>query len=200
MNIQGWFSLEFTGLISLLTKGLSRVLSSTKIWKHQFFGVQLVYDPLLTSIHDYWKKTIALTRWTFVSKVMSLLLNMLSRFFIALLPSKHLWISWLQSPSAVIVEPKKIKSLIVSSVSPSICHEVMGQDAMISVFSTLSFKPGFLSLLSPSSRGRLHPLHFMLLEWYHPHIWGCQYFSIHSWFQLGIHPAQHFALCTLNIS
>ena len=74
-------------------------------------------------------KTIALTRWTFVGKVMSLLFNMLSRFVIAFLPrSKHLLISWLQSPSAVILEPKEIKSVTVSIVSPSICHEVMGQD------------------------------------------------------------------------
>ena len=74
-------------------------------------------------------KTIALTRWTTVSKVISLLFNMLSRFVIAFLPrSKHLLISWLQSPSAVILEPKKIKSVIVSIVSPSICHEMMGLD------------------------------------------------------------------------
>ena len=80
-------------------------------------------------------KTIALTRWTFVSKVMSLLFNMLSMFVIVFLPrSKHFLISWLQSPSAVILEPKKIKSVIVSIVSPSICHEVMGLDAMILVF------------------------------------------------------------------
>ena len=72
-------------------------------------------------------KTIALTRWTFVGKVISLLLNMLSRLVIAFLPrSKHLLISWLQSPSAVILEPKKIKSVTVSIVSPSVCHEVMG--------------------------------------------------------------------------
>ena len=72
-------------------------------------------------------KTIALIRWTFVDKVMSLLFNMLSRFVIAFLPSsKHLLISWLQSPSAVILEPKKIKSVTVSFVSPSICCEVMG--------------------------------------------------------------------------
>ena len=77
-------------------------------------------------------KTIALTRWTFVSKVMSLLYNMLSRLVIAFLSrSKHLLISWLQSPSAVILEPKKIKSVTVSIVFPSICHEVMGLDAMI---------------------------------------------------------------------
>ena len=80
-------------------------------------------------------KTIALTRQTFVGKVMSLLFNMLSRLVIAFLPrSKHLLISWLQSPSAVILEPKKIKSATVSTVSPSISHEVMGPDAMILVF------------------------------------------------------------------
>ena len=80
-------------------------------------------------------KTIALTIQTFVSKVISLLFNMISRFVIASLPrSKHLLISWLQSPSAVILEPKKIKSVIVSIVSPSIYHEVMGPDAMIFVF------------------------------------------------------------------
>ena len=81
------------------------------------------------------EKTIALTRWTFVGKVMSLLFNMLSRFVIAFLPrSRHLLILWLQSPSAVILEPKKIKSLTVSTVSASICHEVMGPDVMIFVF------------------------------------------------------------------
>ena len=80
-------------------------------------------------------KTIALTIWTFVGKVMSLLFNMLSRLLIAFLPrSKRLLISWLQSPSAVILEPKKLKSVTVSVVSPSICHEVMGLDAMILVF------------------------------------------------------------------
>ena len=80
-------------------------------------------------------KTIALTRWTFVDKVMSLFFNMLSRLVITFLPrSKRLLISWLQSPFAVILEPNKIKSDTVSTVSPSICHEVMGLDAMIFVF------------------------------------------------------------------
>ena len=80
-------------------------------------------------------KTIALTRQTFVSKVMSLLFNMLSQLVITfLLSSKCLFISWLQSPSAVTLEPPKIKSITVSIVSPSICHEVMGPDAMILVF------------------------------------------------------------------
>ena len=77
-------------------------------------------------------KTTALTRWTFVAKVMSLLFNMLSRFVIAFLPrSKCLLISWLQPPSSVILDPKKIKSVIVSIVSPSVCQEVIRLDAMI---------------------------------------------------------------------
>ena len=89
-------------------------------------------------------KTIALNRWTFVGKVMSLLFNMLSRLVITFLPrSKHLLISWLQSPSAVILEPPKLKSLTVSIVSPSVYHEVMGPDAMILVFWMMSFKPTF---------------------------------------------------------
>ena len=80
-------------------------------------------------------KTIALTRWTLVVKVMSLVFNMLFRLVIAFLPrSKHLLISWLQSPSAVILEPKKIKSVTISIVSPSISYGVMGSDAMILVF------------------------------------------------------------------
>ena len=80
-------------------------------------------------------KTVALTRWTFVGKVLSLLLNTLSRFVIAFLPrSKRLLISWLQSPSTVILEPKKIKSVTVSIVSPSIYHEMVGLDFMILVF------------------------------------------------------------------
>ena len=85
-------------------------------------------------------KTIALTRQTYVDKVMSLLFNMLSGFVIAFLPrSKCLLISWLQSPAAVILEPKEIKSVTVSIVSPSICHEVMGPDAMILVFLNVKF-------------------------------------------------------------
>ena len=85
-------------------------------------------------------KTIALTMWTFIGKVTSLLFNMLYRFVIAFLPrSKCLLISWLQSPFAVIFEPQNIKSLTVSIVSPSICHEVMGPDAMILVFLNAEF-------------------------------------------------------------
>ena len=94
-----------------------------------FFTVQLSHPYMTTG------KTIALTRRTFVGKVMSLLYNMLSRLIITFLPrSKRLLISWLQAPSAVILEPSKIKSNTVSAVSPSICHEVLGPDAMILVF------------------------------------------------------------------
>ena len=99
-------------------------------------------------------KTIALTRWTFLGKVMSLLFNNLSSLVITFLPrSKRLLISWLQSPSAVIFEPPKIKSVPVSTVSPSICHEVTGPDAIISVFWMLSFKSTFsLSSLTYNKR------------------------------------------------
>ena len=97
-------------------------------------ALNFLYSPTLISIHDHWKNH-SLTRWTFVGKVMSLLLNMLSRLVITFLSrSKRLLISWLQSPSAVILEPRKIKSDTVYTVSPSIFHAVMGLYAMIFVF------------------------------------------------------------------
>ena len=147
-------------------------------------------------------KTIALTRWTFVGKVMSLLFNMLSSLVKTFLPrSNHLLISWLQSPSAVILEPPKLKSVTVSTVSPSICHEVMGPDAMILVFWMLSFKPIFsLSYFtfikrffssSPSAIRVVSSAYLRLLIFL---------FSRQSWFQLVLHPAQHFSWCTLHIS
>ena len=104
--------------------------SKALILQHSaFFIVQLSHPYMTTG------KTIALTRRTFVDKVMSMLFNMLSRLVLTFLPrSKRLLISWLQSPSAVILEPPKIKSAIVSTVSPSICHEMMELDAMIFVF------------------------------------------------------------------
>ena len=110
----------------------SSPIEQFKSYNSLAFG--FLYHPTLTSIHDYWEKTTALTIWTFVGKLLSLLLNMLSRLVITFLPrSKHLLISWLQSPFAVILEPPKTKSVTVSIVSPSICHEVMGPDAMILV-------------------------------------------------------------------
>ena len=125
MNILGWFPLGLTGWISLKSKELSRVFSNTTVQKHQFFGAQL---SLWSNSRIHTGKTIALTRQTFVGKLMSLLFNMLPRLVMTFLPrSKHLLISWLQSPSAGILEPHKIKSVTVSTVSPSICHEVMDQ-------------------------------------------------------------------------
>ena len=143
---------EYSGLISfrkgwldlLAVQGTLKSLlqyhsSKASIFQRSaFFIVQLSHPYMTTG------KTIALTRWTFVGKVMSLLFNMLSRLVITFLPrSKRLLISWLLSPSAVILEPQKIKSDTVSTVSPSICHEVMGPDVMSLVFWMLSFKPAF---------------------------------------------------------
>ena len=137
-------------------------------------------------------KTIALTIWIFVGKVMSLIFHMLSRFVIVFLPrSKHLLISWLQSPSAVILESKKIKSVTVSTVSPSICHDMIGPDAMIFVFWMFNFKSAFDSPLSSSSRGSLVLLHFLPQRWCHLLIWGYLYFSWQSWLQLVLLPAWH---------
>ena len=112
MNVQNWFPLGWTGWISLQSKGLSRVFSNTTVPKHQFFGAQL---SSLSNSHPYMTtgKTIALTRRTFFGKVMFLLFNMLSRLVITFLPrSKCFLISWLQSPSAVILEPWKMKSAL----------------------------------------------------------------------------------------
>ena len=163
-------SSEYLGLISfrmdwldlLAVQGTLKSLlqhhssKASILWCSAFFVVQLSHPYMTTG------KTIALTRQTFVGKVMSRLFNMLSRLVITVLPrSKRLLISWLQSPSAVILEPRKIKSVTVSTVSPSICHDVMELDAMILVFSMLSFKPTFHSPLSLSSRGFLAPLHFL---------------------------------------
>ena len=119
----------------MISKGLSRVFSSTTIRKHQFFGAQLCFIVGLSHPYMNTGKAIALSRETFVGKIMSLLFNMLSRLVIPFLPrSKCLLILWLQSPSAVILEPSKIKSDTVSTVYPSISHEVRGSDAMIFVF------------------------------------------------------------------
>ena len=133
MNTQDWFMLGLTGLISLQYKGLARVFSKTIVKSINSLVLNFLYSPILTSIRDYWK-TIALIRWTFVSKVMSLLFDMLSRLVIAFLPrSRCLLISWPQSSSAVILEPDKIKSLTVSIASPPICHEVMGLVEVVQV-------------------------------------------------------------------
>ena len=165
-----------------------------------FFMVQLSHLSITNG------KTVVLIIWSFISKVMSLIFNMLSKFLIAFLPrSKHLLISWLRSPSALILEPKKIKSVTVFTFSTSTCHEVMEPRAMILVILMLSFKTAFSHssispslAISPSSRGSLVVLHFLPLGWYHLHIWGCWYVSWESWFQLVIYPAQHFVWCALH--
>ena len=126
-------------------------LKASILWCSAFFIAQLSHPYMTTG------KTIALNRWTFVGKVMSLLFNMLSKLVIAFLPRSKC----LQSPSAVILEPKKIKSDTVSTVSPSMCHEVMAMDAMILVFWMLSLTQRFYSLLSLSSGGSLVLLHFL---------------------------------------
>ena len=130
MNIQDWFPLGLTGWISLQSKRLSRVFSNTAVQKHQFFSAQL---SLQSNSHIHtWPLKKPQPWLDGPLLVMSLLFNILSRLVIAFLSwSKRLLISWLQSPSAVILEPKKIKSLTVSIASPSICHEVVGLDAMI---------------------------------------------------------------------
>ena len=122
-----WFDLfAVQGTLKLFPQHHSSKASI--LWHSAFFIVQLLHPYMTTG------KTIALTRWAFVDKVMSLLFNMLSSLDITFLRrSKRLLISWLQSPSTVILEPRKIKSATVSTVSPSICHEVMGPDAMILV-------------------------------------------------------------------
>ena len=156
--------------------------------------VQLSHSYMTTG------KTIALTRRTFVDKVMSLHFNMLSKLIITFLErSKYLLISWLQSPSAVILDPRKIKSDTVSTVYPSIGHEVMRLDAIILVFWMLSFKPTFsLSftfikrLFSSSSPSAIRVVSSAYLRYW--------YLSRQSWFQPVLHPAQCFSWYTLHIS
>ena len=165
MSIQDWFLLVNWFIWSPFSfKSLLQHPSSKAsiLWRSAFS------HPALTSIHDYWKNhsfdyiNLCWQRSTLGQLgLMSLIFNMLSRLVITLLPrSKHLLISWLQSPSAVISELPQIKSVTVSTVSPSICHEVMGPDAMILADWKLSFKL-FQSSLSPSWRGCFIPLCFL---------------------------------------
>ena len=133
------FRMDWLDLLSI--QGTLKSLLPTPQFKSiNSSALSFLYSPTLTSIPDYWKNH-SLDSPDLVDKVMTLLFNILSRLFIAFLPrrKRHL-ISWLQSPSAVVLEHKKIKS---ATVSPSICHEVMGLDAMILVFWMLSFKPTF---------------------------------------------------------
>ena len=188
--------LDLLAVQGTLRSLLQHLSSKASIFRRSaFFTVQLSHPYMTTG------KTIALTTQTFVGKVMSLLFNMLSRLVITFLPrSKRLWISWLQSPSAVILEFKKIKSDTISTVSASVSHEVMGPDAMVLVFWMLSFKPTF-SLSSFTFIKRLFSSSSLsAIRWCHLHIWGYWYFSWQSWFQLVLLPAQCFSWCTLHIS
>ena len=188
MNIQGWFPLGLTGLISLLPKGLSRVFSSITVWKHQFCSAQPLYGPNLTPIYGFWKNhSFDCMDLCWQSDVFAF--KTLSRLVIVFLPrSKCLLISWLQE----------------------ICHcfhffpfylpWTNGAGCMILVFWMLSFKPAFSLSFSPSSRGSLIPLHFLPQGLCHLCIWGCWYFFQQSWFQVVIHSAWHFTRCTLHRS
>ena len=191
--IQDWFPLGLTGWISLQSKGLKTLQhhsSKASILQCSAFFIVQLSHPYMTNgkKHSFDKMDLY---WQ--SNVFAF--NMLSRLVIAFLSrSKRLLISWLQAPSALILEPPKIRSLTVSAISPSICHEVMGLDAMIFVSWMLSFKPTFsLSsftfikrVFSSSSLSALRVIHL--------HIWGYGYFSWQSWFQLVLHPAQHFSI------
>ena len=201
MNTPGLISLKMDWLDLLAVQGTLKSLLQHHSQKHQFFCTQAFFIVQLSHPYMTTGKTTALTRWTFVAKVMSLLFNMLSRLVITFLPrSKRLLISCLQSPSAVILEPRKIKSATVSTVSPSISHEVMGLDAMIFIFWMLNFKPTFsLSsftfikrLFSSSSLSVIRVVSSAYLRY--------RYFSQQSWFQLVLLPAQYFLWCTLHIS
>ena len=161
-EIPGLISFRMDWLNLLAVQGTLKSLlryhsSKALILQHSgFFTLQLSHLYMTTG------RTIALTRRTFVGKVMSLLFNMLSSLFKTFLPrSKPLLKSRLQSPSAVILEPPKITSDTVSTVSPSISHEKMGLDAMIFVFRMFSFKPTFSVSSLTLSRGFLIPLHFL---------------------------------------
>ena len=200
MNIQGWVPLRLTGLISLQSNGPSRVFSNPTVQSINFSALSFLHSLTLTSLYDRWKNySFDYMDLCWQSDIF-MFFSMLSRFVITFLTkSMCLWISWLQSPCAVILEPKKIKSVTISVVSPSICHEVMRLDAMILAFWMLSFKLAFSSPLSRLARGSLVLLHFLPLEWYYLHIWGC-YFSCQSSLQLMIHPACPFIWCTLHVS
>ena len=193
------FRMDWLDLLAV--QGTLKSLLQHHSWKASilrcsaFFIVQFSHPYMITG------KTIALTRQTFVGKVMSLLFNILSRLVIAFLSrSKRVLISWLQSPSAVILEPKKIKSVTVSIVSPSIYHEVMGLDAMIFDFWMLSFKPTFsLSsftfikrFFSSSSLSAIRVVSsaYLRLLIFLPVIL----------ISAVLHLAQHFTWCTLNIN
>ena len=200
MKTQDWSPLGWTAWISLQSKGLKSLLQdhSSKasiLWCSAFFIVQLWHPYMITG------KTIVLTRQTFVGKVMSLVFNMLSRLVITFLPrSKSLLISWLQSPSAVILEPRKIKSVTVSIISSPICHGMMGPDAMNFVFWMLSFKPAFSLSFSTFIKKFFSSSLLSAVRVVSSSYMRLSIFLLQSWFQFVLHPVQHFTWCTLHTS
>ena len=196
MNIEGLFQLGLTRLISLNFKGLSRIFPSTTLLQcsvHFMFQHSHLY--LTTG------KTTGLTIWTFVGSVMSLFSNTLSTFVIAFLPRiKCLWISWLQSPDAVILEPKEIKSSSFHFSSIYLPWSDWTRSHDLSFFGSWVLSQLIHSPLSPSLRGSLVHLSFLSLKWYHQNTGGCWYFSQQSWIQLLSHSAWCFAWCIVHVS
>ena len=169
MSIQGWFPLRLTGLISLLSKGLSEVFSSTTVWRHQFFGILPSYSPAFTTVSDYWEDH-SLDNMDFVCRVVSGFQHTVE--VCHSFPDKkqsHSRFIRLQSPFTVILEPKKRKSVIASTFPPSICHEVMGLGPTILVLLIFSFKLA-LSLSFFTLIKSLFLLSFLPLELYLPYI------------------------------
>ena len=199
VNIQGWSPLRLTGLISLPSKGLSGVFSSTTVWRHQFFGI---LPSLWSSSYNHTWPLGRPEAWLYGPLLAeSCLCFSIHCLGLSLLSCPDAIIFWFHGCSHYpqwFLEPKR-KSVTISTFSPSICHAVMGLDAMILVFLIFSLKLVLSLSPSPSSRGSLVPLHFLPLEWSHLCIWGCWCFSHLSWFQLVTHPAQHFSLCAQHI-
>ena len=200
MNIQDWFHL---GLISwsLCSPRDTQEFSPTPQFKSISSSVfNLLYSPTLTSVCDYLENH-SFDYKDFVSKVTSLFFNRLSRFIIAFLPrDKRLFISWLQSWSTVILEPKERKSVTASTFPPSVCHEVMGPDAMMLVFWIFDFNQLFHCPLSPSSRGSLVPLSLSAIK-----VVSSAYLRLLIFLPAILIPAYassslHFTLCTLHRS
>ena len=155
MNIQGWSPIRLTCLISIL-QGTFRSLLQYHSWQVSILWSSAFFTVRLSQAYVTTGKTIALTIWTFVGRVMSLLFNTLPRFVIAFLPrSNHLLISWLQLPSAVIFRAQEEEICHYFHHPPSICHEVMGPDAIILVFHYRVLSWLLYSPSSPSSRGSL---------------------------------------------